>query len=69
MDDSDHPELISRLFALLTMKFADGAADSVKGQGHGKEPQVRLFRHCNELNICLVRRNRITFWESRAWKI
>ena len=40
MDDKDHQQLISRLFALLTMKFEDGAADAVNGQGHCKDPQA-----------------------------
>lgn len=40
MDETNYAELISRLFALLTMKFEDGAAEAVKGQGRGKDPQT-----------------------------
>lgn len=40
MDDTGHAELTSRLFALLTMKFEDGAAEAIKGQGRGKDSQA-----------------------------
>lgn len=40
MDDAPHAELVSKLFALLTMKLEDGAAEAVKGQGRGKDPQT-----------------------------
>lgn len=47
MDDNGHDELISRLFALLTMKCEDGAAEATKGQGRDKDPQTieRLANH------------------------
>lgn len=38
--DDERADLISRLLALLTAKFEDGAAEASKGQGRGKEPDV-----------------------------
>ena len=35
--DEERANLISRLFALLTGKFEDGAIEASKGQGGGKE--------------------------------
>lgn len=51
MDDAAHAELISRLFALLTMKFEDGAAEAVKGQGRGKDRQTieQLANHAQSI--------------------
>lgn len=40
MDENERAELISRMFALLTMKFENGAAEAVKGQGRGKDAQT-----------------------------
>jgi len=40
MDETGHAGLISRLFALLTMKFEGGAAEAIKGQERGKDPQT-----------------------------
>lgn len=37
MDDTGHPELISKLFALITIKCEEGAAQAIKGQGQGKD--------------------------------
>lgn len=58
MDDTPQAELTSRLFALLTMKFEDGAAEAVKGQGRGKDPQTieQLANHIQSLGeeIALV---------------
>lgn len=33
MDDTAHAQLISKLFALITMKCEDGAAQAIIGQG------------------------------------
>lgn len=51
MDDAPHAELISRLFALLTMKLEDGAAEAIKGQGLDKDPQVieQLANHIQSI--------------------
>lgn len=40
MDENERAELVSRMFALLTMKFENGAAEAVKGQGRGKDAQT-----------------------------
>ncbi len=40
MDDAPKAELVSKLFALLTMKCEDGASHAVQGQGLGKDPQA-----------------------------
>lgn len=33
MDDTGHAQLISKLFALMTMKCEDGASEAILGQG------------------------------------
>lgn len=48
MDDAPQAELVSNLFALLTMKCEDGASHAVQGQGQGKGPQA-LDRLANQL--------------------
>lgn len=40
MDDTGHAQLISKLFALITMKCEDGAAEAIKGQGRDRDTQV-----------------------------
>lgn len=40
MDDTGHAQLISKLFALITMKCEDGAAQAILGQGREKGPQI-----------------------------
>lgn len=51
MDDAPQAELVSRLFALLTMKFEDGAAEAIKGQGRGKDRQTieQLANHIQSI--------------------
>ena len=45
--DDDHSQLISKLFALLTSKFEDGASRAFSGQGQGHDPLTisRLANH------------------------
>lgn len=49
--DEDSTDLISRMFALLTGKFEDGAAEAIKGQGRGKDPMTiaQLANHAQSL--------------------
>ncbi|WP_219895042.1 hypothetical protein [Aquisediminimonas profunda] len=48
MDDTGHVQLISRLFALITMKCEDGAAHAILGQGRETDPN-RLEDLANQL--------------------
>lgn len=38
MDDTGHAKLISKLFALITMKCEDGAGHAILGQGRETDP-------------------------------
>jgi len=38
MDDTAHAQLISKLFALITMRCEDGAAQAISGQGRETDP-------------------------------
>lgn len=38
MDETEHAQLISKLFALITMKCEDGVSEAIKGQGRETQP-------------------------------
>ncbi len=48
MDDTGHAQLISKLFALMTMKCEDGAVQAIKGQGRERDP-AKLEDLANQL--------------------
>ena len=48
MDDTGHAQLISKLFALITMKCEDGAAQAILGQGRETD-SLRLEDLANHL--------------------
>lgn len=48
MDDTGHAQLISKLFALITMKCEDGAAQAIVGQGRETD-SLRLEDLANQL--------------------
>lgn len=41
MDEDERAALISRMFALLTMKFEDGAEAAARGQGRHEADQLQ----------------------------
>ncbi len=44
MDQEDHIELVSRLFALMTSKLEDAAGDAAEGQGKGRDVYEQIAR-------------------------